>query len=436
MLFSNHYSDPSVYFHFNVNLNSTSQEINQFVNDLAIELMLNKRNFGNKLDFLNVLILNLIQGYYSGLYFSISKSKPFYTQLPIKYRPDFYKYSVVNEVLDSMADKGYVNMVNGSFNKKTHNGIQTRYAASDKLINKILGFTEINIVTDIPKEGIILHDSNKCKIDYIDTNEIIQARKDLLKYNLLRNKSIITLDKIPVEKFNLLKTDRKFVSLFLNRDISPVKLSLRKTFAKRVFNISFARGGRFYSTIETIMNKELRPHILINGNAICEIDYVAMHVRMLYHQMGIDYRNDPYDLRKSSERKIFKIVAMALINAQSKKEAIKAIRSKLVKDNLGYLLNNLKDSSINQYISLFEKMHYQICNRFYTSPALELMNIDSEIANNILKSFTESGILVLCVHDSFIIESKYKSALTKKMRAEYKRIMKFNPVVKYTQVEK
>ena len=39
-----------------------------------------------------------------------------------------------------------------------------------------------------------------------------------------------------------------------------------------------------------------------------------------------------------------------------------------------------------------------------TGQALRLMNIDSQIANLVIDHFTNKGIPILCIHDSFIIQ--------------------------------
>jgi len=40
------------------------------------------------------------------------------------------------------------------------------------------------------------------------------------------------------------------------------------------------------------MPKEVRKCIRIDGEPACELDYKAHHIRMLYHEMGVDYRED------------------------------------------------------------------------------------------------------------------------------------------------
>ena len=55
----------------------------------------------------------------------------------------------------------------------------------------------------------------------------------------------------------------------------------------------------------------------------------------------------------------------------------------------------------------FEELHEPIKEYFYSGVGLELQNVDSMIAERIIKHFTEDLYLpVLCIHDSFIYTTR------------------------------
>ena len=96
----------------------------------------------------------------------------------------------------------------------------------------------------------------------------------------------------------------------------------------RVYNNNiFFHGGRFFGAEYQRLNGELRRRIIINNNPISEIDYGSLHLSMLYHRENIDYKEDPYDIFKSTPdlRKIMKKVSLICINSESYSSAIKAI---------------------------------------------------------------------------------------------------------------
>jgi len=436
MLSRYHYQIPISYIPFKHNLTLIGDQAALFDlgRDIFSELDLSGRNKALKQEFLNMLILNLINGYKAGLYFSISRDDKYYSNIPARYKPAYLKYSIVIEVLDKMFNEDYLLYERASYNQTTGIGIQSRYAASDKLIAKLSNCSNFTVVEDLPKESIVLHGSNGKKIGYVDTANTNLMRNEVQQYNVLRSKSTLTLDNVPADLFMDYKHELILSGLIPNIYIIPAVnnshsgLILKPTYLKRVFNCSFSQGGRFYCGAESMLKKEFRPYIHINGQPTCEIDFKAMHIRMLYHRMKIDYRKDPYLI--DDLRDIYKVVALTLVNAKTRLDAIKGIRKKLVDEELHKQINKLTDDNISKLLDRFEKKHCKINNDFYSSPAIDLMYLDSQIANAVIKHFTKKGVVCLCVHDSFIVPVRYRKELIQEMRAAYKAEIGFKPVVK------
>jgi hypothetical protein len=66
-------------------------------------------------------------------------------------------------------------------------------------------------------------------------------------------------------------------------------------------------------------------------------------------------------------------------------------------------------------LDLFDKKHLAISNHFYTGAGLRLQNLDSIIAEDVMRKCFERNIIGLPVHDSFIVQEKHRDFLEKAM---------------------
>lgn len=199
----------------------------------------------------------------------------------------------------------------------------------------------------------------------------------------------------------------------------------------RVFNNShFNQGGRFFGASHLDLNKESRKnHIHINGSSTVELDYAALHPRMLYHWENIRYTDDPYEAICDSpeERKMFKLVQLIAINEKSEKKAIQAIRDSFRKNkDIDYDLTN---ASLQALLNRFKEAHKPIRKYYNSGVGLQLQNLDSVISEQILKKMTEAGIPCLPVHDSYIVPEAYQGLLAETMSDTYERLVGFSPVI-------
>jgi hypothetical protein len=177
------------------------------------------------------------------------------------------------------------------------------------------------------------------------------------------------------------------------------------------------------------MPKYLRPYIHIDGQPTVEMDYRAHHIRILYHQKGIDYRDDPYEVCEGLEmRKIYKAVGLIAINGDATKprKVSGAIRSELIKRDIPIPDGEMP---IKRLINRFRDAHPQIADCLYNDKGVYLMNIDSRIMNNILMKLMDRGILGLSVFDSVIVAEQHQDFLYQLMMDEYQKEMGFKPIV-------
>lgn len=198
----------------------------------------------------------------------------------------------------------------------------------------------------------------------------------------------------------------------------------------RVFNKeSFECGGRFYGACHLSIPSSIRKRMIqINGEPTVEFDFKALHIRMLYHDKGIDYREDPYGIlcESEEERKMYKLAQLIAINAEDEKSATDGIRDVFRRKGIRH---SLKNDDIRILLDRFKKAHMPIAEYINTGKGLTLQNLDSAITEDILISFMREGIPCLPVHDSYIVLARYKDRLYQKMMEAYEKVMGFEPVI-------
>ncbi|NLD39376.1 MAG: hypothetical protein GX654_21175 [Desulfatiglans sp.] len=257
------------------------------------------------------------------------------------------------------------------------------------------------------------------------------------KYNSNKHISITGTEIDLLEEYQLLDTEgtttvnehliKRPLSYFGIRRLSFVS---HYQYLHRVFNKYPDNAGRFYGACHINMPKEVRKCIVIDGEPACELDYKAHHIRMLYHEMEIDYRDDPYiELCREDQslRPVYKIVSLISINAANEKEAIAGIRGGIWDNGLNF---DTTGKSIKACIERFKEVHKPISNFLNSGKWGRLQYFDSKITDIILQRLLKEGVPCLPVHDSYIVPAKYEDLLAEAMIEAYKKVMYgFSPVI-------
>ena len=211
--------------------------------------------------------------------------------------------------------------------------------------------------------------------------------------------------------------------------IQSLEFEINKKALHRVFNdasLDFDKGGRFYGSFYQGLSENLRKKIYINGHETVEIDYSAMHPRMLYHMENIEYKGDPYQIGDDSFRGEYKIVTLISINAK-KQGAHVAVKDAL--DDAGFAVaDDLK--SVQGLMKNYQQAHKPIEKYLFSGVGLDLQNKDSQIMEKILMQLHGHEIVGLPVHDSVIVEKQHHGLLYQIMMEEYEKVMGFEPVLK------
>lgn len=214
----------------------------------------------------------------------------------------------------------------------------------------------------------------------------------------------------------------------------------------KVFNINFGRGGRSFmegsNTIQSV-SKEKRSGVLVNGMACSCFDYHGFELALLYTMNqevfeGDDFYRitlDGYD--SDLLKKICKGFTLRMINCESETAAAAACREYIAKDfNVEFLYNQrmIPDPRIDVQLIMkaIEAKHHIVVDSFYNGVGGELQYAGSLINDYLLDYFMQRGVLVIQVHDAFIVTKEHEADLQVCMKRAFVDVLGFDDNVKIT----
>jgi hypothetical protein len=224
----------------------------------------------------------------------------------------------------------------------------------------------------------------------------------------------------------------------------------------RVFNHGSTKlGGRFYGGWWQLIPKEYRKyiHLAVRGQQpkwTVELDFKSMHPVMLYARMEIKAPWDCYDLgpgaylRGGALRDYAKQGLLTLLNASSRDAAEASLRQ-YVAD--GYFRQWRRDNpdieppkglkiadmvpqgwpSVPDLLNQLSKFHAPIREFFCTGIALELMCTESDIVEQVMLTMLTKKIVVLPIHDSFLVPAGAQETLKYVMEYAFRHANKGRP---------
>ncbi len=434
----------------NLWMKSSDSNIKGITNQLWNNYLEKNKNIRNKSahkKFLEILLINIIQSKIINAKLSISLDKNQYAKTPKRYKHECQRYSIVNNIISFLAKEAYIIKYKAS--KPITHEFKARRPAILPLekLNKLIENIKPEIIeNEIPKETIILRKKVKnqqVEIDYNDDSTIKSYRMVLDNVNNIRSKTELCLYNVPK---NIIEQCADSIKIFSSDDLNEVIfdkngksgiIRLRKTYLRRIFNKDFMHNGRFNGGVESLIKKELRRYICVledgKPNKTIEIDFKAMHIALLYHyKLKKDYRDDPYLKVCSSDkrkRKYYKSLMLISINSENEKKAIKAFRKKIgIDGKYKHVIGRLTNQNIKKMLSEIKLNHSEVKDYLNTGIGLELMFVDSKIAERILKEFSKRNIWIGVVHDSFIVKKSERPILKDIMNKSYNAETGFNPL--------
>jgi hypothetical protein len=320
-------------------------------------------------------------------------------------------------------------------------GTASTYRMGFKLrkLAAICGVGFENVHRKLPPKAslIVLRDGDKAKTElrYEPSLETRNWAERLDCYNRFVDQHNIALELTDEEQASYLQ------SIYDHRphwDRQP-KMTKPEFFNRHLYRIHndgrWDHGGRFYRGWWQGVPRTLRPKISIDGKKTKERDYSGFLPRSLYHQMRIDYpaHEEPYDIPEltavsgqagwDSEklRKSVKKMLIALLNEDEQDGHPE--RVKLPLSFKPYF--NRKEVE-----ALIAKQHPKLVKLFRTGEGKCNQRLDSDIAFEIITSLMDKEILVLSIHDSFIVQEEHQDELNKAMDTFYRKRLRFAPVIR------
>ena len=414
----------------NLHLCSEYKQVDGLIEALLIEVINHfkcdentKRIHKSKLKkCLTVLLLNLLSVYLADTrkYLAYSRSSSRFKKS--RYQKNNIGYDIFLKAVDTLIKLGYIKSHLGFYDKGLKKGKNSRMRASSELIglfnkHQLAG---LMVQREESEEVIILKGVKiykgkkkvKFVVDYEDTKQTIQMRENLQTINSLLDSRWVDLN-VPDDIYE------EIVREVEKKNRNDIDFNRKKLV--RVFNNnSFEDGGRFYRGWWQEIPKEFRKHITIDGKQTVEVDYSAMHFRILYAEEGINIGNDdPYIVEGyEDQRKLIKIALNIILNAGTKETAINAIyfnnKPAISKKTAKYIYKALEDK------------HPNIKKYFGSGRGIKLQFKDSQIAEQVMLNLARSNIVCLPVHDSFIVRMSNQIELHEAMDKVFKDIVKVN----------
>ena len=371
----------------------------------------------------------IIDALYQG-YFSIPKTWVSITLRAKHYSKKEYGYKNFKKVVDALKDKDFIKIKLGT----EYAGKVTRIFPSDILVAKFkrIGFRWRYYPHDKKTEVILVKDKieidNKLKkvtVSTPNTKQAKQHRENLNKINNelakhcialdLDDKALSIIDKKLIENTKK-KNKGKSRKEKIHHSLNFSNVTLKRIFSKNSLEIH----GRFYHGWWQTVPKEYRHHITIDGYKTAEVDFSAISLRLLYAKEGVAVpdNRELYDIGLKGSKAYLKRA----------RELIKKFINAIINDKKGIF--RLDDNKLEELKLEHEelktkvyKYHKPIIKYFGTGIGLSLMYTESLIAEDVMLFFLKQGVIVLPIHDSFIVRSGYQSSLEAQMKISFKKIV-------------
>jgi hypothetical protein len=183
--------------------------------------------------------------------------------------------------------------------------------------------------------------------------------------------------------------------------------------------------GRYQGAEWQSIPKAKRFLISIDGVIARERDFQGFQLRLMYHLQGLEYTQDPYCIPGLS-RETAKAIACRSLNCKSRNGTILAVQShNLEMEYPKAPRRELRQPTTADYeeavtmVERFEAHHHLIKDSLHSQTGQALMTIEARIAERVLKHFTDKGVLVLPIHDSFLCNHHLTDELEAVMSQAY-----------------
>ena len=345
----------------------------------------------------------------------------------------YNKLSISKEIIkiaDALLEQSFIDQKLGSESARK----VTRIWPLEPLIAYFSAATFPEFLIDIHqhRECIVLRNKGK-ELEYQDTDapfDIDQARSLLVEYNSLLRRTQIDISSLeqPVV------VSEHYNKKLKRSETRRVSLRHDNKFVRRIFyRGDWTLGGRYHGGWWQQIPSKFRNQILINDEYTVEVDFSGFHISLAYGLQGHQPPDDPYTLPVSigglsieQQRKDVKLIALTALNADDRKATFSAFRDDRNKEQRGLPASQkikYTNALLEQLLDNFLKTNSPISHYLCADKGVELMALDGQITSEIIKHFTDRGVPILTVHDSYIVESAYEQELMDVMQSVTRKIV-------------
>jgi hypothetical protein len=203
---------------------------------------------------------------------------------------------------------------------------------------------------------------------------------------------------------------------------------LTATSLYRSFKGNWASGGRLYGGWWMSVERQLRPYITIDGAPTVELDYKTLHPRLLYHRERQPLNFDPYTLpalpseliRELGKRTFNRLLNTTSKSARDRLRVRAANGDKLVLP-VGWSFRKYADALVERLAPIHKWLG--------TGEGVRLQLEDSELALAVLRKMEDAAVVVLPIHDSFLVAEHHRDLLWSAMHDAFREQFGFDPVI-------
>ena len=344
------------------------------------------------------IVVAAFEGFFAGRGVSYSRNRNFYGP----HRHKLITYRSVIEAVDDLDAGGWIH-----HHKQPPGirGLQSWFEATTELVDAMQDILSKRPRLELARlqSTTILRDEDGKPLTYRRTRDIDRQDKKTAGFN-----EAITA-----------------ASIWYPEADNVVHLSGLAAPMARIYNGTFARGGRFYPMGTSWQNikAEARRKLTIDGEPVIELDFDGMHVAMLYAESGLPLPDDCHQI-DGWPRKLVKVATFTMINAKTEKSARMAIAH-------NEAIRSLAEPGTQEAIRITHKLmkaikakHRPIQQHLHSHAGARLMRKDSDIAEAVMADLiTRKGILALPVHDSFLVPESKRDELERAMIEASYRVM-------------
>lgn len=253
-----------------------------------------------------------------------------------------------------------------------------------------------------------------------DTPEVTAMADSLYSYNEFLTHHCLSINATDSELYDIVKALAGNKNSDDDEDEIAVNLDFSRVQLRRIFSRGdLTKHGRFYNGWWQSLPSIYRGHITIDGYKTSEVDYSSMSLRIVYALQGIerDVADDLYDIGLDNwlggddpRRKLIKVFVNALMNDETGNYSLKKPELR----TLGLTHEEL--------LALVLKTHELIVDQLTAGIGMKATYLDSQIAELVMRTMQEDGIVALPIHDSFRVRAGYQKWLKVVMETAFKAV--------------